>query len=195
VRRDDAVHSTVNPSVAASLLRAEISSPELAAFESAVVSFFLDAAEMLGIPKSVAAIYSICFASTEPLSFADIHARLNISQGSISQGLRLLREVGALKVADQSFVAASDVRSLSSSVRTVRYEPDLELRKLVIHFLESRLAKQLESSHGALRLIAERVPVETDSANVLKARVQQIQNWHEKTRALLPLAKTFLKLT
>lgn len=63
------------------------------------MGFFVDAADMLGVPKSVAAIYGICFASPEPLSFAEIEARLDISKGSISQGLRVLREVGALRVA------------------------------------------------------------------------------------------------
>ena len=67
---------------------------EQAAFDAAVVDFFVDAAGLLGVPKSVAAIYGIVFASPEPLSFADIAARLDISKGSISQGLRILREIG-----------------------------------------------------------------------------------------------------
>ena len=57
-------------------------------FEVAVVDFFVGAAHLLGVPKSVAAIYGIVFASAAPLSFADIAARLDLSQGSISQGLR-----------------------------------------------------------------------------------------------------------
>ena len=64
------------------------------------MAFFLEAADILGVPKSVAAIYGICFASPQPLGFSEIQARLDISAGSISQGLRVLREIGALKVAD-----------------------------------------------------------------------------------------------
>ena len=71
--------------------------PETVAFEGQVVDFFVDAADLLGVPKSVAAIYGIVFASPEPLSFAEIEARLDLSKGSISQGLRVLKEVGALK--------------------------------------------------------------------------------------------------
>ena len=56
-----------------------------------MVEFFVKAADLLGIPKSVAAIYGICFASPEPLSFADIEARLDISRGSISQGVASAR--------------------------------------------------------------------------------------------------------
>ena len=59
---------------------------EVAAFERELVGFFVDAADVLGVPKSVAAIYGVCFASAQPLSFGDIVARLDMSQGSISQG-------------------------------------------------------------------------------------------------------------
>jgi len=51
-------------------------------FEEQMVSFFVDAADLLGVPKSVAAIYGIVFASPEPLSFSKISARLNFSNGS-----------------------------------------------------------------------------------------------------------------
>ena len=67
------------------------------AFDESLVDFFVSAADLLGVPKSVAAIYGIVFASPVPLSFAEIEARLDISKGSVSQGLRVLREVGALK--------------------------------------------------------------------------------------------------
>src|SRR5437868_443768 len=66
-------------------------------FEVQVVEFFVGAADLLGVPKSVAAIYGMVFASPAPLSFADIESRLNLSKGSVSQGLRVLRDVGALK--------------------------------------------------------------------------------------------------
>lgn len=71
------------------------------AFEVQMVDFFVSAADLLGVPKSVAAIYGVVFASPGPLSFAEIEARLDISKGSVSQGLRVLREVGAIKVDDR----------------------------------------------------------------------------------------------
>jgi len=147
-----------------------------------MVDFFVDAADLLGVPKSVAAIYGIVFASPEPLSFADIESRLDISKGSVSQGLRVLREVGAVKEVS----AAADKAEL--------FEPDLELRKLVGTFLEKRLAKQLESGSSRLTSLQRAVPGRNGQAAVLKARVKQLQTWHRKAKALLPLAKTFLRL-
>ena len=55
------------------------------AFEPNVVDFFVSAAELLSVPKSLTAIYGIVFASPAPLSFADIEARLDLSKDSLSQ--------------------------------------------------------------------------------------------------------------
>jgi DNA-binding transcriptional regulator GbsR (MarR family) len=156
--------------------------PEVEAFDREVVSFFVDAAEILGVPKSVAAIYGVVFASPRPLSFADIESRLDISKGSISQGLRVLREVGALREVS----AAED--------RAELFTPDLEMRKLVARFIEKRLEKQLDTGGNRLAALAKANPARGADAAEIKRRLNSLSDWHRKARALLPLARTFLKL-
>jgi DNA-binding transcriptional regulator GbsR (MarR family) len=148
-----------------------------------LVDFFVDAADLLGVPKSVAAIYGIVFASPGPLSFADIEGRLDISKGSVSQGLRLLKEVGALKEVS----TAAD--------RAELFTPDLQLRKLVARFLENRVQKQLAAGSARLNSLGKTVPGGKGDAEVLRQRLRHLQNWHDKARALLPFAKAFLKLS
>jgi len=80
--------------------RAAAPSPAETEFEAAVVELFAQAADTLGIPKSVTAIYAVIFASPRPLSFADVEERLQLSKGSVSQGLRVLRDVGAIRAVD-----------------------------------------------------------------------------------------------
>lgn len=168
----------------ASLVRADGRAPEVIEFEQMVVGFFVQAAEMLGVPKSVAAIYGICFASAEPLGFTEITERLEISAGSISQGLKLLREIGALKVVQ----APSDRRD--------RFTPDLELRKLASRFIDERLEKQLKAGNDRLQAMKAAIPAGGNgSAKELKARLKYLQSWHDQGRALMPVIKTFLKLT
>jgi len=182
---------------AAHLIRAGGRDPELVAFETAVVSFFFDAADLLGVPKSVAAIYGICFASAEPLSLSDIDARLDISIGSISQGLRVLREVGALKVVSSpaSHPTPEVHHTRGPRVREY-YAPDLELRKLAARFIEQRLEKQLKAGRSRLESMKASIPAGPgDSAKELKARLRYLESWHDKGKALVPLVKTFLKLT
>jgi DNA-binding HxlR family transcriptional regulator len=204
------------------LVRREGRSAEVADFEEQVIGFFIEAADLIGAPKSVAAIYGVCFASPEPLSFSEISERLDISTGSISQGLRVLKEVGALKVADgnqkltngqadtlksedthaeqgRSDVSVSDFQNLNISrdvrgTRSPRYEPDLELRKLVLRWIEHRLQAQLRSGSSRLEQLNRSIPKGTN-AKVLRERFGALQTWHDKSHALMPIVKTFLKLT
>ena len=157
---------------------------EQVTFDVAVVDFFAEAAGLLGVPKSVAAIYGIVFASAEPLSFANIEERLNISRGSISQGLRVLREVGAVR---EVSVAAD---------RAELFAPDLEMRKLISRFVENRLQRQLDAGKIRLTALERAVPLgHAAEAKILQSRIRQLQSWHDRSRALLPLIRTFLKIT
>jgi len=157
---------------------------DVVAFERATVDFFVNAAELLGVPKSVAAIYGVVFASPRPLSFADIEARLDISKGSVSQGLKILKEVGALKEVSR----AAD--------RAELFTPDLEMRKLIGRFLENRLQKQLDAGSHRLTALSKCIPGGRGSeATVLRDRLRAMQTWHNKARSLLPLARTFLSLS
>lgn len=186
--------------MASSLVRSEGRPATVVSFEETVVTFFLDAADILGVPKSVAAIYGICFASPRPLSFADINERLEISQGSISQGLRVLREVGALRVVQPAEFADAaagwrDPELVRDARRKEFFTPDLELRKLAGRWIEQRLEKQLKAGKGRLQAMKDAIPADHGaSARELRARLKYLESWHTQSRALVPLMKTFLKL-
>jgi len=157
---------------------------EVVTFEREMVAFFVDAAELLGVPKSVAATYGIIFASAQPLSFSEIAARLDFSNGSVSQALRLLREIGAVKI------ATTDKDKLE------RFVPDLELRKLVARFLEHRLERQLDAGSVRLAGLKRSIPkADKREAEELRGRLRSLSDWHTRAGQLLPLARTFLKLT
>lgn len=170
-------------SLAASLVIPGERAADVVAFEVEVVDFFVAAAELLGVPKSVAAIYGIVFASPEPLSFAEIEARLDISKGSISQGLRVLREVGALKEVS------------GPTDRTELFTPDLELRKLVARFIENRLEKQLAGGRSRLASLEKHVPGGHGTAAELRTRLKSLSDWHTKASDLLPLARGILSVS
>lgn len=160
---------------------------EIVAFEAEMAGFFVEAAELLGVPKSVAAIYGVIFASPVPLSFSEIENRVNFSKGSVSQGLKVLREVGAIKEAQDSQLS---VRGLHA------FEPDMELRKLILRFIEHRLQTQLTAGEDRLAKILSRIPnMDPVQSERLKNRIDHLAGWHKKARALMPIAKTFLKLS
>ncbi len=166
------------------LVRTEGRDPEVVRFQVSVISYFVDAAELLSIPKSLAAIYGACFASPRPLSYAEIAGHLFISAGSISQGVRILCGVGALREVSQP------------GGRGAHFEPDIELRKLNLHYIEQRVEKQLDAGKQRIREVKESIPRDDPAAaRVLAARVKSLDGWHSKSRALLPLIKGALRLT
>jgi len=179
--------SIANPTTAdaaSGVVRGEGREADLVEFEESVVGFFVDAADLLGVPKSVAILYGIIFASPEPLSFAEIEQRLVLSKGSISQGLRVLREMGAIKEVS------------TSAERMERFTPDMEMRRLIQRFLEQRLQRQLDTGKTRLTALQRHLPdLAKADAETLRSRLKQLQQWHDKARSVLPVARALLKLT
>jgi HTH-type transcriptional regulator, glycine betaine synthesis regulator len=102
-------------------------------FESECIHLFSEIVQVLGVPRSVGQIYGLLFASSQPLSFSDFLDWLEISKGSVSQGLHLLRSLGAIKqlpLADEQ----------TSGTARSYYGPELGLRKLMSGVLRKRIA-------------------------------------------------------
>jgi DNA-binding transcriptional regulator GbsR (MarR family) len=146
------------------------------------VAFFAEIVQLFGIPKSVGQIYGLLYASPQPLGFTAIFERLEISKGSASQGLQLLRSLGAINEAE-----AKD-----GATRGVAYEAELSLRQLVTGVLQERLAPL--SSAGAQRLkrlkqLAEQAP---ENAQFYLDRTKQLENWRKRFSTVTPLLTALL---
>jgi hypothetical protein len=83
-------------------------------FAHECVELFAEAAHALSLPRSIGQIYGVLYASPEPLRFSDIIKHLNISKGSVSQGLQLLRSLGAVVLVS---TRQSSTRSLRLKLR------------------------------------------------------------------------------
>ena len=149
-------------------------------FERECVSFFAEVVQLFGVPKSVGQIYGLLYASPEPLGFPDIVERLEISKGSASQGLQLLRSLGAINEAE------------GADARGVVYEPELSLRQLVTGVLRERIAPM--ASTGADRLkrlkdLAERAP---ENTKFYLDRTKQLETWRKRFTTVMPLLTALL---
>jgi len=117
-------------------------------------------------------------------SFSDIVERLEISKGSASQGLQLLRTLGAIRL-----VSKEGDRPDEQTVGKARdyYEPELSLRKLVSGVLQERIAPMTTtgSDHFALlRLLAEGAGKQN---RFLIERVEQLETCRNRIRTVLPI--------
>jgi len=151
--------------------------------QAAIIDVFSGAAVQLGLPKSIGQIYGLLYASPRSLPFREIADLLEISAGSASQGIRLLRDLGAIKPVEVS------------GDRREHFEPELSLRRLLGGVLKTRVQGPLDSGAAKIEAIRARFDLagaaEAD-AEFLRGRLESIRTWHRKATLVLPLLRTFL---
>lgn len=158
-------------------------SPAVDEFSRECVEFFGDAVQLFRGPTSVGEIYGLLYASQEPLSFSDIFERLDISKGSASQGLHLLRSLGAVHT-----VAPVDANS-----RRAYYSPELSLRKLLRGVLDERVAPLAGRSAGRFTRLRDLADGTVGKERKFRlGRVQQLEAWRRRLRAVMPVLGSFL---
>lgn len=144
-----------------------------------MIDIFVHLFQVIGLPKSAGEIYGLLFASATPLTFEGIMARLGISSGSVSQGLRLLRSLGAVHT---NYVAGD---------RRDHYVAETDLRKLASNFLRGNIEHHLLNGEERLlrlnALVSDSESLQGSSREFLEERVETLRTWNLRTRAILPM--------
>ena len=149
--------------------------------ETEVIDFFVQLSRLLGQPRSLAEIYGLLFISGRPLAMDDLIARLQLSKGSASQGLRFLHNIGAVRMV---YVAGE---------RRAHYEAVAELRNLATRFLRDQIVPHLDNGQTRLERIAERIrQLPAEERARVNGRVRILQSWGRNGRRFLPLVVKIL---
>ncbi len=131
------------------------------------------------MPRSIGEIYGVIFSSPRPVNFQEIVEWLNLSKGSVSQGLKALRNLGAIR---KAYVPGE---------RRDYFEPETELRNLVAGLLRNRISPHLELGKQRLVRIQKEIAaangMSTEEAKVVRARVAKLESWSQQGAMLLPL--------
>ena len=147
--------------------------------EDSILHLCVKLCAILGLPKSVGLIYGAVFVSARPIEAGDICKKLKISRGSVSQGLKFLRELGAIRVEGEN------------GNRAEHFVAEDHLRKAVETFVTKKIAPAFEE------LGEEVVRLEKDpNLNLpqeLKEKLETIRRWHSHGQLLLPLVTGFLR--
>lgn len=156
--------------------------PPLAPWEVAMIDSFVRAAALIGLPRSIGEIYGLLYCSPDPLTFDDIEARLGISRGSVSGGLKTLRQLGAVKL------------HYAPGSRKDHYAPELSIERLVRGFIADQFTPHLESSAERLDAVETELADESDSALRQHGlqRLNTLRTWRRRAEKLLPLALAVL---
>ena len=145
------------------------------------IELFIGFFKLIGLQKSVGEIYGLLFVSSRALAMDDIVRRLGISLGAASQGLKVLRSVGAVK----SVYTPGDRRD--------HYVADLELSKFasasIQEELKPRLDRALERIDTMQNLANEMEPEDRSAA---EERLERLKHWLERGESMLPWLLKFL---
>ena len=151
----------------------------LDSWENAVIDLFLNAANSFGLPKSYGQIYGLLFCRDQPLAMDEVMKLLQISKGSASQGLRALRQLGAVS------------RIFEPGDRKERFVAEIRLRKLVGGFLREQADPHLDKGVGRLKQI-EALLGNLDDSDSLQRGLRRhgiLSGWHRQMSRLLPWVK------
>ncbi len=149
----------------------------LSGLEVGVIDFFVSAVKVLGMPKSIGEIYGLLFVSPEPLPLDALCQRLNMSKGSASQGLKLLRAFGAVKAIYQP------------GDRRDHFTAEIELKRLVAGFMREQIQPRLNHGEERLHQLAQFIPglPETAEGDFQRERLAKLERWSARGREILPL--------
>ena len=153
----------------------ELESPmPLTEVEMEIIDLFVNLAQLMGLAKSIGEIYGLMFVSPQPLAMDEIAARLRMSKGSASQGLKFLRSCGAVKLT-------------YTGARRDHFEAEVELRSLVSGFLKERVTPHLErGNHRLVRLRKLSKEIAPRERLVIDKRITSLEAWHRRGLLLLP---------
>ena len=147
----------------------------LSALESEVVALFVRVADLLNLPRSVGELYGVLFITEKPMCLDDLRIKLNISKGSTSQGLKILRSFGAIRVV---YVPGD---------RKDFYVAESSLRKIASGFANEQIQPHLESGSDRLERIQDMLKEETDVSDTFHERVERLENWQKRANQVLPV--------
>ena len=151
------------------------------AFQRQVIDYFCDGVRLLGLPKSVGEIYGLLFITPEPLSLDDLVKRLEISKGSASQGLKMLRGLGAVVPVEGE-----------KNERRVYFEPDAELKRLVGGFIKEQVRPHIKSGEEKLTKLEASIPEDSEHREFYEERIEKLERWSKKARFVLPILQKLL---
>ncbi len=144
--------------------------------EREVIALFVRMADVLNLPRSVGEIYGILFISMEPLCLDDCRLRLNISKGSTSQGLKILRSFGAIRIV---YVPGD---------RKDYYVAETSLRKIASGFASEQIQPHVASGKDRIERIRDLLAeYEGDHRDELLDKIDLLENWQKRAGKALPL--------
>ena len=146
-------------------------------FQEQSVALFVRAAIALSLPRSVGQVYGLLFATPRPLNLDEIMVLLGASRGGTFEGIRWLRQFGAVE------------RVFLPGVRKEHFQAELNLRRLASGFLRLRIEPHLDNASSHLDGLRSVINDGSPESEFQRERLGKVDTWHRLLNDLLPMIK------
>jgi DNA-binding transcriptional regulator GbsR (MarR family) len=117
------------------------------------------------------------------MAMDEIMERLGISLGAASQGLKLLRSFGAVRVVYER------------GERRDHYIADLELSRFAAAFIKDELQPRMDMAAERIKRMEQALSeLPAKERRATRERIERLKHWLDKGRKLLPWLIRFMKL-
>lgn len=127
-------------------------------------------ADSVGFPRSYAQIYGFLFLSRTPVTAQDCVEKLKISRSSAGQGMRVLRDLGAIRPHFE----------LGTRAEAFTVEPDLGI--MVRSMVESRLMPAFDQFFNAMAELENNLDPKKEAYEI--NRIAKLNRWGQKLNRL-----------
>lgn len=141
--------------------------------EDEIIAIFVGMVQALGFSRSVGEIYGLLYASAQPLTMDEIRDRLDISLGSASQGLKLLRGLGAVRTI------------YMEGARKDHYEAETELRQLIGGLYREKIEPQFKEIGKQIESLEPKIAAMGANGMHYRQRLSKLQSWRKWSSGLL----------
>ncbi len=146
------------------------------------IEMFINFLRLLGWPKSVGEIYGLLFVSSQPLAMDAIMDRTGMSLGAASQGLKLLREFGAVRTV------------YMPGERKDHYIASGELSRFATSYIEEELLPRMRTAQERIKRMERMMQSLPETDRQLPAeRIDRLKYWLGKGQKVVPWLVKFLK--
>jgi DNA-binding transcriptional regulator GbsR (MarR family) len=155
----------------------------LSELEVEAIEMFINFLKLIGLPKSVGEIYGLLFVAPRPLAMDEIMGRLGLSLGAASQGWKLLRSFGAVRVVYER------------GDRRDHYVADLELSRFATVFIKEELQPRVETARQRIERMEDSLgELPPEARRTTEERIERLKHWLDKGQKILPWLIRFMKL-
>ena len=150
-------------------------------FEVEVLCLFGRFLKVLGYPKSVGEIYGILYLTGCSMAMGDIAGRLGLSIGSVSQGLKALKEIDMIQV------------SHCEEERKDHFRAKTDFGRFLRSFLKDRIQPGVRNLGLSIDRIRREASADLSLEQATVGRIESVQEIYELLASLVHVVKVELE--